>query len=269
MFRILALLILWLTCSNGVLAQEVRKPSHLVAHGKLTYAVAGTFAPFAFMRDGALVGFDIDMGNELARRMGAAAQPLSIEFKGVIPALQGGRVDFINAAMYMNEARAKEVDFIPYLRIGTEVVVAKENPRRITGRDDSLCGRKVAVTLGGIQESYARADDARCKAAGKEGVTVMTFPTAQDSLLTVRQGRADALFDSTPGAVKALSELPDVYAVVGRTFEASTQMGYAVRKGDADMHRAVEDALKATVRDGTYKRLMQKWGFPTTMAIFE
>lgn len=47
-------------------------------------------------------------------------------------------MDFINAAMYMNEARAKEVDFIPYLRIGTEVVVAKENVKKITGRDDSL-----------------------------------------------------------------------------------------------------------------------------------
>ena len=266
---VLLCLCFWLGYSNAALAQEVKKPAQPAASGKLTYAVAGTFAPFAFMRDGTLVGFDIDMGNEFARRMGVAAQPMSIEFKGVIPALQGGRVDYINAAMYINETRAKEVDFIPYLRIGTEVVVAKQNPQKITGRDDSLCGRKVAVTLGGIQESYARADDARCKAAGKDGLIVMTFPTAQDSLLTVRQGRADALFDSTPGAVKALSELPDVYAVVGKTFEASTQMGYAVRKGDVDMQRAVAEALKATVGDGTYKRLMQKWGFPASMSIFD
>ncbi|CAN7777715.1 ABC transporter substrate-binding protein [Variovorax sp. LjRoot175] len=269
MSKLFVSLCLWAGSLGSVHAQEIKPPAQLVTPGRLTYAVAGTFAPFAFMKDGTLTGFDIDMGAEIAKRMGLAVQPLSIEFKGVIPALQGGRVDFINAAMYMNEARAKEVDFIPYLRIGTEVVVAKENVKKITGRDDSLCGKRVAVTLGGIQETYARGDDARCRAAGKDGVIVMTFPTAQDSLLTVRQGRADALFDSTPGAIKAMSELPDVYVRVGSTFEANTRLGYAVRKGDQAMRQAVEDALKAGVQDGTYKRLVVKWGFPATMSIFE
>jgi polar amino acid transport system substrate-binding protein len=254
--------------SLGTASAQDTKPK-FVNSGQLTYAVAGTFAPFAFMKDGTLVGFDVDMGNELAKRLSLTANPMSIEFKGVIPALQGGRVDIINAAMYMNEARAKEVDFIPYLRIGTEVVVAKANPAKITGRDDSLCGKRIAVTLGGIQEGYARADDARCKAAGKPAVTVLTFPTAQDSLLTVRQGRADALFDSTPGAIKAMTELPDIYATAGKTFEASTRLGYAVRKGDQALYRAIEDALKSVVRDGTYKKTMDKWGFPTTMSLFE
>jgi polar amino acid transport system substrate-binding protein len=244
------------------------KPT-FVNNGQLTYAMACSFAPFAFIKDGTPTGFDVDMGAELAKRMKVTAQPMCMEFKGVIPALQGGRVDIINAAMYMNEARAKEVDFIPYLRIGTEVVVAKANPSKITGRDDSLCGKRVAVTLGGIQETYARADDARCKAAGKDGVTVLTFPTAQDSLLTVRQGRADALFDSTPGAIKAMNELPDVYVTAGKTFEASTRLGYAVRKGDQAMYRAIDEALKAAVRDGTYKKTMDKWGFPATMSLFD
>jgi polar amino acid transport system substrate-binding protein len=269
MKRILSTLCTFLLTVASAGAQEVKAPPNLVNPGKLTYAVAGTFAPFAFMKDGTLVGFDIDMGAELAKRLRLAPEPMNIEFKGVIPALQGNRVDIINAALYMNEARAKEVDFIPYLRIGTEVVVAKANPTHITGRDDSLCGKRVAVTLGGIQESYARADDARCKAAGKAAVTVLTFPTAQDSLLTVRQGRADALFDSTPGAIKAMRELPDVYVTAGPTFEANTRLGYAVRKNDPAMHQAIDDALKAVVRDGTYKKTLAKWGFPSTMSLFE
>ena len=123
---------------------------------------------------------------------------MNMEFKGLIPALQGGRLDIINSAMYINEQRASQVDFIPYLKIGSLVVVQAENPAKITGRDNSLCGKTVAVTLGGIQETYARADDKQCHERGLAGVTVMTMPTAQDSALTVRQGRADAFLTPRP-----------------------------------------------------------------------
>jgi len=248
---------------------ETNSSTNWAQPGKLSYAVAGSFAPFAFVRDGSLVGFDIDMAVELSRELRLQPNPLNIEFKGVIPALLGGRVDIINAAMYITEERAKQVEFIPYLRIGTEVVVTKANAAGITGRDDSLCGKRIAVTLGGIQETYARADNARCKAAGKEEITIMTLPTAQDALLTVRQGRADALFDSTPGSIKAMTELPDIFTTVGKTFEATTRLGYAVRKNDAQMKTAIEQALAAVVKSGQYRRIMQKWSMPPTMSLFD
>lgn len=105
---------------------------------------------------------------------------MNMEFKGLIPALSGGRIDLINSAMYMNAKRAEQVDFIPYLKIGNQVIVQAGNPAKITGRDNSLCGKTISVTLGGIQENQARADDERCKAKGLDGVKVLTFPTAQD-----------------------------------------------------------------------------------------
>jgi polar amino acid transport system substrate-binding protein len=57
--------------------------------------------------------------------------------------------------MYVNPTRAEQVDFVPYLKIGSRVVVRKGNPANITGRDLSLCGKNIAVTLGGIEESQA------------------------------------------------------------------------------------------------------------------
>jgi polar amino acid transport system substrate-binding protein len=249
-------------------AAEIPAPAKPVAAGKLTYGVAATFAPFEFQRDGKLVGFDIELGEAIAAKFGVQAAPLNMEFKGLIPALQGGRIDFINSAMYINDERAKQVDFVPYLKIGNEVIVKKGNPAGVTGRDDSLCGKKIAVTLGGIEETYARQDSKRCTDGGKSAVVVLTFPTAQDSALAVRQGRADVEFDSTPGAVELLKGVPGVYEIAGPTFESNTRIGMAARKGDDATVKALEAALQAVVKDGTYKKLIAKYDLPPTVDLF-
>src|SRR5260370_29171988 len=95
----------------------------LVEKGALTYGVAATFAPFEYQKDGKLTGFDLDMIDALSKKLGAEAKPLNMEFKGLIPALQGGRIDLINSAMDINDERAAQVELIPYLRIGSLVVV--------------------------------------------------------------------------------------------------------------------------------------------------
>ncbi len=248
-------------------AQQIPAPADLVAKGKLTYGTAATFAPFEYTKDGTPTGFDIDFGNAIAAKMGLQPSIMNMEFKGLIPALQGKRIDIINSAMYINPQRAEQVDFIPYMRIGNEILVQKGNPHKINGRED-LCGLRVSVTLGAIEETYAREVAKNCAAAHKPEPQILTLPTAQDAALALRQGRADAMFDSTPGAVKFVSELPDVYQITGKTFEANTQIGIAVRKGDSEMKQAVEKAVAAVVKDGTYASLLKKYNLPMSGSIF-
>lgn len=253
-----------LTLVTPALAQD--KPD-LVAAGKLTYGTAATFAPFEYQKDGKLAGFDVEMGEALAAKMSLSPAPLNIEFKGLIPALQGKRVDVINSAMYMNPQRAEQVEFIPYMTIGNEIVVKSGNPLEIKSRAD-LCGHRVAVTLGGIEETYARQDLDACKKAGKPDLTILTLPSAQDSSLSLRQGRADALFDSTPGAIELVANVPDAYEIAGEPFESNTRIGMAVRKGDVAMKDALEQALKAIVADGSYAKLMVKYKLPSSGSLF-
>ena len=249
------------------LAQDVPAPAELASSGELTYGVAATFAPFEYSEEGELKGFDIEMGAALAEKMGLEVNPRNMEFAGLIPALQSGRLDIINSAMYIKPEREEQVDFVRYMTIGDEIVVPKGNPKGIASRAD-LCGMRVAVTLGGIQESYAREDDEKCKAAGKDGVEVLTFPTAQDSALAVARSRADVFFNSTPGATMQVTARPDVYEIVGETFAADTFIGIAVRKDDPEMKKAIEAALEAIVADGTYDALIEKYKLPPTVSIF-
>jgi polar amino acid transport system substrate-binding protein len=239
----------------------------LVSAGKLTYGVAASFAPFEYQEDGRDTGFDIDFGAAVAAQMGLKPVPMNIDFNGLIPALQGGRIDVVNSAMYINPQRAAQVDFVPYMRIGEEILVRKGNPLKIGSRED-LCGHRVAVTLGAIEETYARQDAVKCKAAGRPELDVMTLPTSQDSALSLRQGRADAVFDSTPGAAVLAASMPDVYEVAGEPFDAGTEIGIAVRKGDAAMRVAVEQAVHAIVADGTYARLLSKYRLPPSGSLF-
>lgn len=252
--------------SAGARAQ-IAPPTELVAPGKLTYGVAASFAPFEFSQNGKLVGFDIEFAEALAGKLGLAPVPVNMEFRGLIPALQGKRVDIINSSMYINPARSEQVDFVPYMRIGQQIVVRRGNPAGVKGRGD-LCGRSVAVTLGGIQETYAREDAEKCRAAGKPALTVLTLPTAQDSALSVRQGRADAYYESTAGVARIVTEMADTFQAVGEVFETGTQIGLAVRKGDAATAEALRRAVQLTVEDGTYQRLMAKYFLPPESTLF-
>ncbi|KAB8311850.1 ABC transporter substrate-binding protein [Erwinia endophytica] len=239
-----------------------------VTPGKLTYGTAATFMPFEFMKDGKLTGFDIDLITALSKEINLAPAPMSMEFKGLIPALQGKRLDIINSAMYVNPTRAAQVDFVPYLKIGSRVIVAKGNPSGITGRDLSLCGKNIAVTLGGIEESQARADNKHCVDTGKATINVMTFPAATDSAVAVAQGRADAEYLSTPGTVALFTEKPGLFDAVGPEFESDTHIAFAVRKGDTATKAELEKGLQVLVKNGTYKQLIEKWKFPDSVAIF-
>ncbi len=254
-------------CLSFPLVSQAATPS-MVTQGELTYGTAATFMPFEFTKEGNLTGFDIDLITALAKKLALKPTPMSMEFKGLIPALQGKRLDIINSAMYINPTRAQQVDFVPYLKIGSRVIVAKGNPEKITGRDLSLCGKTIAVTLGGIEESQARADNQKCLDAKKTSLTVLTFPAATDSAVAVAQKRADAEYLSTPGAVALLSEKGDTFQTTGPEFEADTHIGFAVRKGDGEMKTLLETGLKDLVADGSYQKLIKKWQFPASVSIF-
>jgi polar amino acid transport system substrate-binding protein len=245
-----------------VSAQVAAPPaSELVQAGALTYGTAATVAPFEYMENGKLTGFDIDMAALLAKQLKLEPKPMNMEFKGLIPALSSGRIDVINSAMYITEVRKQQVDFVPYMSIGNEIVVRKGNPKKITGRE-GICGFKVAVTLGGFQETYARADSKRCQDAGKPAVDVMTFPTSQDSVLSLSQGRVDAFFIQTPTAAKLISERPDTFEIVGETFGADTTVGLAVAKNRPALRDALAKALEAVTKDGSLAAVARKYSIP-------
>ena len=238
----------------------------LVKEGVLTYGTAATFPPYEYMANGELTGFDIELGQALADELGLDVEIMAMNFEGLIPALQGGRVDIINSAMYIKPEREEQVDFIPYMYIGNAVVVLKGNKLNISSLND-LTGLKVAVTRGGVEEIYANEQNERFEQAGKKPMEILALPTANDAVLATEQGRADAFLHSSPGAAYLLQEKPGVFEIAA-TFDMSTEIGIAVRKGDTAMKQTIEEALQKVVENGTYAELMKKYNLPEALSYF-
>lgn len=246
---------------------QVTPPSGLVARGKLSYGVAATFPPFEYhAEEGGLTGFDVEMAARLAEYMGLEPAPLDMDFDGLIPALQGRRLDIINSAMYITPARAAQVDFVPYLIIGEAIIVRAGNPRNIQELDD-LCGLTVAVTRGAIGEVYMTDQAAVCQAKGLPRLNILALPTNQDAMLAVLQGQADAFDTSIPGAAHLQQQRPGQFEVA-TTFELGTVIGIAVRKDDADMKRALEEAMALLVESGEFDELLRKYNLPLESSFF-
>jgi polar amino acid transport system substrate-binding protein len=252
---------------TGSAKGSVSPPKKLAHQGSLTYGTAASFPPFEYKEGSEPTGFDIDMGRQLAAELGLKPQALDIDFDGLIPALKGGRVDIINSAMYMNPERAKEVDFIPYMRIGEAMITRKDSPVSIKSVPNDLSGLTVAVTRGAIGETYMNSFNKQLQANGKPVMKIMTLPTNQDALAAVASKRADAFDTSTPGGAYTISQSPDMKQQA--TFALSTKIGIAVRKGDTSMRDAVRKALKKFVASGGYDKLMKKYNLPAQGTLFK
>ncbi|MFX3617383.1 MAG: ABC transporter substrate-binding protein [Sporolactobacillus sp.] len=258
-------------CSSGgnssAANASVKAPNSIVTKGTLTYGTAATFPPFEYSENNNYTGFDIDMGKAIAKKMGLKVKPVSMDFDGLIPALNGNRVDIINSAMYIKPERQKQVDFVPYMKLGNAIVTQKGKTRDIKKLSD-LSMKTVAVTRGAVEAIYVQDENKALKKEGKQLIKLLTLPTANDTYLAVKNGRADAFLDSSPGVAYLMKKQSGTYEIAA-TFAQDTTIGMAVNKKNPQMKKAIQKALNEIVKDGTYSKLMKKYDLPKTLSYFK
>jgi polar amino acid transport system substrate-binding protein len=242
-------------------------PPATVSPGKLTWGASPTFAPFEYQRDGQSVGFDVDLMAELAHRLGLQSVMLGMDFAGLIPAVQAQRIDVSTSGMYITAARAEVVDFIPYLKIGDQMVVPKGNPAHLTDRN-SLCGHHIAVAVNTLYEKTAHTLSDACTAAGKPAIDILAVGSSAVVSLTLAQGRAEGAISSTSVISAMMTSYPDTYEPLGEPFNTDSRLGIGVAKTNSGLRDALTAALQAMHDDGAYDALIRKWGLPASSTIF-
>ncbi|MEU8310431.1 ABC transporter substrate-binding protein [Actinomadura sp. NPDC048955] len=242
-------------------------PGDVKAKGTIVVASASTNAPMEFLApDGkTLVGFDIDLSDAIAGTLGLKAEHTASTFDAIIPALQAKRFNLGMSGFFITPARQKVVDFVPYLRDGSALVVKAGNPLKLS-MDNlmSLCGHRLAGEKGSVQGiEYLPAISKDCTASGRPAITVMMFPELDDAHLALTGGRADAIMeDSVPSGYRAAKSNGRYEVAPGATYKP-VSTGIALPKG-APLKPAVEAAVNVLASDGTLKRLMAKWSIPDT-----
>jgi polar amino acid transport system substrate-binding protein len=130
---------------DDALAKQV--DSKIASDGKLVVGTDPTYEPNEFKDNGKIVGFDVDLGDAIAKKLGLTAEFEESKFDAILPAL-GTRYEIGMSSFTDNKDREKVVDFVTYYSAGTQW--ASKDPNF---NPDNACGKKVAVQTGTVQDT--------------------------------------------------------------------------------------------------------------------
>jgi ABC-type amino acid transport substrate-binding protein len=235
------------TGAFGVTAVERVKKA-----GKLLVAIDATYPPMETEGpDGKPVGFDIDFANELAKRLGVKAEFLVMGWDGIIPGLQSKRYDVIISSMNVTDERKKQVDFVEYVKM-SQLFVSKKG--LIVSTEKDLAGKVVAVQADTTSSEFVE----NKKKAGVAIKDVKQFRLATDAFAAVKSGQAEVIVIDEPVGKYYAKQDGATFQVTGRAM-APEPVGIAIRKDDADLTKAIGEAVDAMKKDGTIKKLSETW----------
>jgi polar amino acid transport system substrate-binding protein len=234
---------------DDALAKQV--DSKIASDGKLVVGTDPTYEPSEFKRNGAIVGFDVDLGSSIAKKLGLTAQFQESKFDAILPAL-GSRYEVGMSSFTDNPEREKVVDFVTYFNAGTQW--ASKDPNF---DPDNACGKKVAVQTGTVQDT----DDlpARQKKCAGKAIQVQRYDAQDEATNSVVLGKADAVLADSPVMAGAVKKVGGGLQLVGDVYDAAPY-GIAIPKNAGTTKDAILGAVKALVSDGTYKAILDKWG---------
>ncbi|HYA49917.1 MAG TPA: ABC transporter substrate-binding protein [Streptosporangiaceae bacterium] len=239
----------------------------LIFDGKLVVCSDIPYPPQEFFdAQGNPIGSDIEIAQEIAKRLGLTAVVQNSVFDTIILAVTGGKCDIIVSAQNINPDRVKQVDMIPYFQAGQSFVVAKGNPKGIKTSDD-LCGNVVGVESGTTELDYLQGTgdykgqglSAACTVKGKPAITIKTFQKDSDALLALQAGQVNAYFADSPVAGYYTVQHPDQFELSGVTLAVARE-GISVSKDHTGLRDAVQATLVSMIDDGTYLNILKKYG---------
>ena len=221
----------------------------------LRAAVDGTFAPHAFPNlSGGYQGFNIDLANEIAKRLKRKIVIDAAQFSGLVPALQAGTYDFLAAPTTVTKERAESMLFTEgYLNTDFQFLIRKGTSK--VAQLEDLKGKTISVNKGSAYDSWAR------DLEGKIGWKVESFGTQTDAVQAVLAGRADANVAGNTAIAWAVKNSPQLEL----SYLYSTGLVWAAptRKDSAAMRNTLENVVECMKLDGTMAKMHEKWfGIP-------
>ena len=239
--------------------QAAELPDAIKQAGALRLTVNSTYAPMEY-RDPAtneLVGLDIDLANELAKRLGVKIVWSETPFAELIPSLQTRRADFIISGIQDRSSRRETADFVDYLTTGPQFFVLTESEVKAA---TDICGKKVGTTRStAFPIEIEKWSKQNCEAAGKPAIPYVPGENSIDVRNQLKQGRIDAAVQGSETLPYAQQQEAGKYRVVGEQLSIGYQ-GIMFRKDDAPLREVVTEKLAAMIADGTYKAILDKYG---------
>ncbi|NEM89778.1 ABC transporter substrate-binding protein [Galbitalea soli] len=231
-------------------------PASIKSAGVIQVGVDATYAPNEYKDpSGNAIGWDIDLFNAVAAKLGVKANYNIAGFDTIIPNITGGKYDAGVSSFTDTAEREKQVDFVNYYSAG--ILWASAAGKTVD--PSNACGLKVAVESGTTeQQDEVPAKSAACVKAGKKPIQILKYDGQDLATNAVVLGQADAMSADSPITEYAIAKSGGKLQAAGTTTDVAPY-GIAVAKGST-LGTAVQKALQALVDDGSYKAILTKWG---------
>jgi len=252
MRRLVLLLALVLGLSMALTPAFAGKIDDIKARGTLICGVKDAVVPFGYVDEATkqIVGFDIDMCNAIAAKLGVKSELKPVTSATRIPMLAQGSIDLTAATMTHKLERDDQIDFsITYFMDGQKLLVKKDSGIKSAA---DLAGKKVASVKGSTSEKNIKAAQPDC--------TVISFEGYPEAFLALKQGKVEAMTTdaSILLGVKNSDPNPENYEIVG-DFISAEPYGLGLPENDSDFRDLVNATLMEMWRNGDYQKAYDKW----------
>lgn len=237
LFQIAVAVSMFLICATGAVSAK-----------ELIVGVDANFMPFEFKINGKLTGFDVELFEAIAKEIGIKFKWQTMDFNGIIPALQSRSIDAAVAGITIKSDREKVVDFShPYYDSGL-IILVRANNKNIKDVED-LKNKVVATKLGTTSADFLKTVPTK---------KVKLLPNTDNLFMELISGGVDAVFfDSPPLMYYAKNQGKGKVKTVGPLYQGQSY-GIAFPQG-SNLRDKVNIALLKFMEDGTYAKLYKKW----------
>ncbi len=225
---------------------------------KVRIGTEGAYPPFNFIDpNGKLQGFDIDIANALCEAAGVQCEFVTQDWDGMIPGLLAKKYDAIIASMSITQERKQRVDFTnKYYQTPARFVVKKGTDIQIS--QEGLAGKTVGVQRATVSENFIRDNFG-------QNITIKSYATQDEANMDLVSGRLDLVFADAVVLMEGFlnTDAGKDYDFIGPGYTNKEWfgdgIGIAVRKGEEDLRKLLNDAIEKIRADGTYKKINDKY----------
>ncbi len=215
---------------------------------EINVGIEGAYPPFNFYNSSnELEGFDVDITNEIAKRMGVKVNFVATPWDSIIGGLLSNKYEIIISSMAITEERKQKVDFTePYYRTGAQLFAPSNTDIKDVNTD--LKGKKIGVVTG----------TTFTKEVERLGGEPVLYKSDLLSFLDLSNGRIDgAITDKAVGGNIIVENDYDLSPVGNILYDEVA--GITVNKGEKELVKEIDQHIKDMVKDGTYKDISEKW----------
>ena len=218
-----------------------------ITEGELRVGSDIPYAPFEFGRAPDYEGFDVDIVNEIAKRLDLEPRFVKTPFDPIFRNLAQGRFDMVASASTITPERQQTVDFSdPYFPADQSLMVKRGSDVRTV---DDLAGKTIGAQLGTTGAEYARNET--------DAENVRTYDLIDDAFNALQSGQIEAVINDFPVSKYAERAKDDL--VVVQTIQTDENYGLAFAKESTELRRRVNEALQEMKDDDTYTEIYRKW----------